>query len=257
MRILILGCGWVGEEVAKNYLKRGDDVFATCTSLAKAEYLNAFGCKVAVINFDDSNTVEEFPKEFDYVLNSIPASSKNTVAEISNRFENVRNYLSHIHYKKHIYLSSIGIYPDIDFTFDEAYAGKMNERLEAAEQKVHLPKTHIYRLGGLFGKNRVFAKYFQNRNCSTCDQPANFVHVDDVVNLLVLGFENDLQNSIYNILAPEHPTKKEVILTSAEKYGFALPSGFEAQDSFQKIVDGSKISKELDYQYIYPSPLDF
>lgn len=257
MRILILGCGWVGEEVAKYYIEKGDDVFATCTSIEKADNLNAFGCKVAIVNFDDANSIDEFPKEFDYVLNSIPASSKNTVAEISNRFQNVRNYLSHIRYKKHIYLSSIGIYPDIDFTFDEAYAGEMNERLEVAEQKVQLPKTHIYRLGGLFGKNRIFAKYFQNRICTTGDQSANFVHVDDVVNLLALGFKNDLQNSIYNILAPEHPTKKEVILTSAEKYGFALPSGFEVQDSFQKIVDGSKISKELDYQYIYPSPLDF
>lgn len=257
MRILILGCGWVGEEVAKYYIEKGDDVFATCTSIEKADNLNAFGCKVAIVNFDDANSIDEFPKEFDYVLNSIPASSKNTVAEISNRFQNVRNYLSHIRYKKHIYLSSIGIYPDIDFTFDELYAGEMNERLEVAEQKVQLPNTHIYRLGGLFGKNRIFAKYFQNRICTTGDQPANFLHVDDVVNLLALGFENDLQSLIYNILAPEHPTKKEVILASVEKYGFALPSGFEAQDSFQKIVDGSKISKELDYQYIYPSPLDF
>lgn len=257
MRILILGCGWVGEEVAKYYIEKGDDVFATCTSFEKAEYLNAFGCKVAVVNFDDSNSVEEFPKEFDYVLNSIPASSKNTVAEISHRFVNVHQYLSSVLYKKHIYLSSIGIYPDIDFTFDEAYAAEMNERLAVTEQKVQLPKTHIYRLGGLFGKNRIFAKYFQNRICTTGNQPANFVHVDDVVNLIVNGFSINLASSIYNIVAPQHPSKKEVIIASAEKYGFALPSGFEAQDSFQKIVDGSKISKALDYQYIYPSPLDF
>ncbi len=257
MRILILGCGWVGEEVAKYYIEKGDVVFATCTSIEKSDYLKSLGCKVAVVNYDDSNTVEEFPKDFDYVLNSIPASSKNTVAEISNRFQNVRDYLTHIHYKKHIYLSSIGIYPDIDFTFDEAYAGETNERLEAAEQKAHLRHTHIYRLGGLFGKNRIFAKYFQNRICTTGHHPANFVHVDDVVALIIKGFENDLKSYIYNIVAPEHPSKKEVILASAEKYGLELPSGFEAQDSFQKIVDSSKISIELDYKYIYPSPLDF
>src|SRR5690606_17535659 len=257
MRILILGCGWVGEEVAKYYTEKGWEVYVTCTSAEKKEYLTVLGLDVAVVNFDEQVSISEFPTTFDFVLNSIPASSRSSVSEISKRFENVRNYLQTINYYKQIYLSSIGIYPDKDGIFNEDFNNDLNDRLLVAEQKVELTNSHIYRLGGLFGKNRIFAKYFANRNCTTGDQPANFIHVDDVVALITKAFESDLHHPIYNLVAPEHPTKKEVILASTKKYGFQLPSAFEPENSFQKIVDGNLIIKELNYSFKYSSPVTF
>ena len=257
MRLLILGCGWVGEEVAKYYTGKGWQVYATCTSAEKKDYLTSLGLDVAVVNFDEEVSISEFPTTFDFVLNSIPASSRSSVSEISNRFENVRNYLQTINYNKQIYLSSIGIYPDKDGIFNEDCKEDLNERLFVAERKVELLNSHIYRLGGLFGKNRIFAKYFANRVCTTGDQPANFIHLDDVVALITKGFESDLNNRIYNLVAPEHPSKKEVILASAAKYNFEPPSSFQPENSFQKMVAGLRIINELNYSFKYSSPLIF
>lgn len=257
MRILILGCGWVGEEVAKYYISRGYEVFATCTSEEKKEHLHSLGLRVAVVDFDEEISISEFPSAFDHVLNSIPASSKSSVDEIAHRFENIQKYLSNIRFKKQIYLSSIGIYPDTDGIFDEEFSEDLNERLRIAEQKIFDNTTHIYRLGGLFGKNRIFAKYFANRVCTRGEQPANFIHIDDVVALLVAGFGSKLQANLYNVVAPEHPTKEEVIRASAKKYHLELPLEFKPENSFQKIVDGSKIIEELNYTYKYPSPVTF
>lgn len=257
MRILILGCGWVGEDVAVHYLKNNWEVYVTCTSLEKKDYLSSLGFNAAVVNFDIESNIPEFSDTYDYVLNSVPASSRNSVAEISKRFQHVREYLNTIRFQKQIYLSSIGIYPDQDAVFDEDYSGNLNERLLVAEQHIILSSSTIYRLGGLFGKNRIFAKYFANRVCTTGDQPSNFIHVDDVVGLIVKGFETDLNDSIYNLVAPEHPSKKDVILASARKYGFEEPSDFIPQNSFQKIVNGSKIVGELSYAFKFTSPLEF
>lgn len=257
MRILILGCGWVGEEVAKYYANKNWEVYVTCTSAEKKEYLGSLGLEVAIINFDSQAFVSDFPNSFDYVLNSIPASSKNSVEQTSNRFQNVRQYLDTIQYQKQIYLSSIGIYPDRDAVFDEDFSGDLNERLLVAEQQIEMHNTHIYRLGGLFGKNRIFAKYFANRVCTTGEQPANFIHIDDVIALIRKGFETDLQKSIYNLVVPEHPSKKEVILASAKKYGFEFPEAFEPAHSFQKIVNADTIMHELSYEFKHPNPLHF
>ncbi len=258
MKILILGCGWVGEELALNYLNRGIEVFVTCTSEEKKIRLQGLGLHAACVNFDKDSDVISFPREFDYILVSIPASSRAEQIVLEQRFTNVVTYLQTLTYAKAIFLSSTGIYPDKDGTFDEDHSEELNVRLLYAENKLasNIPII-IYRLGGLFGKNRIFAKYFQRKVCTTGNQPANFVHLDDVVALIIEGFDNDLSLGIYNIVAPEHPSKEEIIKASAKKYGFDMPASYDPQQSFQKIVIGDKIIESLDYRFKYASPLYF
>lgn len=257
-KVLILGCGWVAEDLAVKLLAEGHQVWATTTQEEKAVRLNELGITAVKANFDADVELSTFPTSFDYILTSVPASSKIDIIQTKARFENVKAYLEQISYTKNIYLSSIGVYPNIDYTFDEEYDNVMNDRLIVAEEiMLSLDNTVVYRLGGLFGKTRIFAKYFENRICTTGDQLANFVHVDDVVELIGRGFENFLKYTIYNIVAPEHPQKKEVILASAEKYSFQMPSGWQPKDSFQKLVHGTRIIDELCYSFKYPNPVLF
>lgn len=257
-KILILGCGWVAEEWAQRLLDRGHQVWATTTQQEKAVRLQRLGIQAVVAHFDDAVGEVLVPKAFDFVLTSIPAASKLDVAQTKSRFEHVSHFLQTISFTSHIYLSSTGIYPDIDGTFDESYDTILNERLVTAERIMSsLDNTVVYRLGGLFGKNRIFAKYFENKVCTTGEQVANFVHVNDVVALIDRGFEYPLDSAIYNIVAPEHPLKEQVIVASAQKYGFQEPAAWEAADSFQKIVDGTRIIRALNYTFEYPNPIDF
>lgn len=261
MNILILGCGWVGEEFGRLMLRHGAQVTATTTTAEKKHTLSTLGIHVHLVNFDLEHVAEvPFTAQYDFVLNSVPASKRMSESEVRDRFLRVNNLLSNIDYQKHIYLSSIGIYPSVDGRFDETFANleQLHPTLKVAEDTMStLSKTIIFRLGGLFGKERILAKYFQNKVCNSGGQPANFVHLDDVVQLIHLGFKNNLQHNLYNVVAPEHPKKEEVIKQSAGKYGFGLPSGFDNTDNYQKIVSGDRLEKELDYSFKFPSPLDF
>lgn len=237
---------------------QGADLWLTTTSSDKAVRLEQLGYQVQVVDFDRELVPWTWPTSFDYVLTSVPATSKFPQDVLEQRFMNVRKLLQRITYRKHIFLSSVGVYPDRDGVIDEHYAIDLNPRLLFAEELLKsLPHTLIFRLGGLFGKNRIFAKYFANRVCATGDQLANFVHLDDVVALLDLGFAHLEGGEVYNIVSPEYPTKEEVVRASTQKYGYDLPIAFEPKDNFQKKVLSTKIVAALNYSFIYSSPLDF
>jgi len=241
---------------------QGHEVWASTTTSEKYHRLKADGIFSFILDFDYENFPAQvvLPTQFDFVLNSIPASQKNSVAILENRFSNIKSFYAHMTWKRQVFLSSIGIYPDKDGVFDESYADitELSSKLLLAEASMlGLADTIIYRLGGLFGKNRVFAKYFAERICTTGEQPANFVHIDDVIRLLEAASCNALKYTVYNIVAPLHPKKKDVILASAKKYGYALPLAFEAADATQKIVSGRLLLEELDYQFVLPDPLQF
>ncbi len=259
--LLILGCGWVGEELAYQLKGKGWNVWVTTTTPEKYHRLINDGIFGYIHDFDRDLYVD-LPVDisFDAVINSIPATQRNSEAEIDHRFSFVFNALSFINYKKHIFLSSVGVYPDIDGTFDETFNQEelMTQKLRIAEKKMmSLPFSSTFRLGGLFGKNRIFGKYFQDKVVTTGDQPANFIHLDDVIGIIGQALETNLPIGYYNLVAPEHPSKKEVILKSAQKYMYSYPSSFDPKDSFQKLIVADKITNLLNYQFKYPSPLDF
>lgn len=259
-RVLILGCGWVGEEFAHAMKLRSYEVWVTTTTEEKRLRLSEQGFQAVLLDVDSKVDLEDagLPTVFEFVLNSIPASSRNSQELLLQRFDGLKSLLEQLCFRKHIYLSSIGIYPDMDGVFDEKWHSNLDERLLLAEQCMQqVDNTLIYRLGGLFGKSRIFAKYFSGKVCKTGNQPTNFVHLADVVKLLVLGFERLQPGELFNIVAPEHPKKKAVILASASKYGYAGPSAFEPTLNFQKIVSGQKVIDQLQYRYTYPSPLKF
>lgn len=262
MRILILGCGWLGESFAIDMLQQGHEVWASTTQEEKYHRLKTEGIFSFIADFDKplDRIDTRLPDQYDLVLNSVPASKKNSLAVLEDRFAAIQLFLQKIRWTKLIYLSSIGIYPDRDGVFDESFTAKdaLSDQLLLAEDlMLQLPHSYVFRLAGLFGKGRIFAKYFANRICTTGEQPANFVHLDDVVRLIALAAGRDLSHRVYNVVTPMHPKKKEVIRASAEKYGFALPERFEAGDDVQKIVDGSLLQDELDYHFIKPNPIDF
>lgn len=258
MTVLILGCGWVGEAFAQLLKALGHKLYVSTTNMQKYHRLQADGISVVLADFDQALHSADFPQQVDYVLTSVPASKSLQADELAARFQAIYTLLYKVQYKKHIFLSSVGVYPDTDGRFTEDSEVLEDSHLRRAE--LHLlgcANTHVYRLGGLFGEDRVFAKYFQGRVCTTGEQPANFIHRDDVLQLILQGFEQELKAEVYNLVCPMHPTKKEVILASAEKYGYQAPQAFVAGDSFQKYVSGSKLTEELGYSFLYPSPNDF
>jgi len=261
MKILIVGAGWVGQYLVKHWLKEGHAIQLTARSSSSLSQWKGVLQACFQVDFDTPDVVwpVELDREVDLVIISVPLGTNSELAHFRTA-QLVKN-LSLLKSKTAIYLSSVGIYPDLNGTMSED--GFLPEGADLvrshAEQAISscFATHYTLRLGGLFGLDRIFARYFVNKICYTGDQPSNFIHVEDVRRCIEQLSVSNLPSGIFNLVCPEHPSKREVILASANKYQLPLPNQFISRDSAQKIVSPDKLIQALNFEYHYSNPLNF
>jgi len=109
------------------------------------------------------------------------------------------------------------------------------------------PQANILRLGGLMGGERLLKNY----NISNLDQLVNHIHYADICSVIEKMLERHSESKVYNVVAPVHPNKEEVI--NAQK---GLPYSGTRTDT-GRIISPEKLISELDFQFQYPDPRYF
>lgn len=151
-------------------------------------------------------------------------------------------------------MSSISVYREFDKEIDENISiTKIGLQKEVEDLLLSLrERVVVLRLGGLMGDDRISGKW---KSVSTfSDGEVNYIHRDDVINITKNILQKDVQNGIYNLVAPKHPLRSQVHKTNSEKFGFELGS-FEGKTS--RVVNSEAIVKKLGYSFLYPDPLEF
>ena len=151
-------------------------------------------------------------------------------------------------------MSSISVYREFDEDVDESADIKDPRLQKDAEDLVMRAKENvlILRLGGLMGEDRISGKW--KGTSSFSDGFVNYVHKDDVINIVKLMIEKDIKKGIYNLVAPKYPLRSEVHKRNSERLGFKL-GNFEGMTKRKVLSD--KLIRYLDYTSLYPDPLLF
>ncbi|MEC3880345.1 NAD-binding protein [Parapedobacter sp. 10938] len=262
MDILIVGCGWVGTYLATELLDAGHRVWATCTSTEKAQRLETLGLTAAVADFDTDEGLPDLGQQvFDVAIISVPITRKDNMTVVQGRFARLVDFLRRVSFNQSFFFGSVGIYPKVsatilETTFSDA---ELAPKLLWGEHALRAayPNLNILRLGGLFGFERVMAKYFVGKVCEIGYQTANSVHVEDIYGVIAATMAASTQKKTYNLVCPEHPLKKDVIAASAAKYGYGMPTAFSAADKTAKVVSPERLIADLGYRFKYRSPLEF
>jgi len=264
MDVLILGCGWVGTIFAEKLIQQGCKVFASTTSPQKVEPMQEAGMTPYLIDFNNPALSRETflsTMHFDLVLISVPAKRREEYATCADKFKRLSSFVENIHASSIVYLSSVGIYPATGQLIHEMDipAEQLDKKLYQAEQTLlqQVKGLNILRLGGIFGYNRIPGKHFSNKTCPVADQRANYIHADDIFEIVMAIYRTKTSNQLFNAVSPHHPTKKEVILKMSTKYNFALPSSFEDVKGPDKTVSSKKLVDILAYRFLYPNPIDY
>ena len=255
-KIGIIGCGWLGLHLAK-HLSEQYKIYCTATSEEKCSQLEKLGFESEVHTFSDVEIESDAKpwdilKELDAIIITIPFPKNTEFSGLRTRFENVVQFIRN--FDKTIFLmSSIGIYPQIDEEMNETNVLKeyLNQNILGIENLMRneFPQMNILRLAGLMGGSRVFSNY----KISNPEQIVNHVHYEDICLIIEKMISRKMISKTYNVVAPQHPTKQEVIDFQTHKKD---TNHLSDQKKGRKIVS-STLETELDYQFIHPDPKKF
>lgn len=264
--ISILGCGWLGVPLAKHLIEKGFSVKGSVTSEEKFDLLTGAGIEPFRIVVSDTEVIMDDPGFFhgEVLIISIPPKRIENIEQVfPSQIRRLIPFILNSDIKKVIFISSTSVYPDKnqlaredDFLIPDKASGRALLEAEELFREIAEFETTIIRFGGLIGADRNPARFLLKSSHKIVDAPVNLIHQDDCIEIISSIIDHDLWGETLNAVCPEHPTKKHFYGKAAEQAGFS-PLAISEENIPSKIVDSSKLITLLDYQFIYPSPMDY
>lgn len=268
--VSILGCGWLGFPLAKSLVGKGYQVSGSTTTQEKMIELKKEEISPYLLKIDGSDKKNALsgPSAFfncDLLIIDIPPKVKSTSEHSHpNQIKQIIECIVRQRVKKVIYISATSVYPATSNAVDEStpidVENTGNGALFLAEQLLKETNVDlsILRCGGLLGYDRIPGKYYIGKVVTNGNTPVNYIHRDDAIAVIHELIKADTWNHTFNLVAPLHPTRKEVFVKNAEDLHFEPPR-FETQQDPEpyKLVLGEKLVEQLHYEFIYPDPLFF
>src|SRR6266567_3127140 len=117
MRVLIVGCGYVGQALGVELVRQDHEVFGLRRRQASAAELTAAGLKPLVADITRPEELATLPAPFDWVVNTV-SSTKGGVEEYRQVYlhgtRHLIEWLAPTLLKKFIYTSSTSVYGQTD-----------------------------------------------------------------------------------------------------------------------------------------------
>lgn len=278
MRVLIVGCGYVGLPLGAELVRQGHEVFGLRrTDLAEAN-LRAAGLTPLSADITRSEDLARIPASFDWVVNTV-SSTQGGVDDYRQAYwqgtKNLLEWLQNSPLKKFVYTSSTSVYGQTDGSLvkessvtepvsvtSRVLVETEHLLVEAARQK-HFPAA-ILRVAGIYGpdRGRLLLQYLKNeaRMTGQGERILNMIHRDDVVGAVLTALRDGRPGEIYNAVDDEPVTQLHFFSWLAEVLGKYPPpfvaeaeAGEPKRGLTQKKVSNRKLKMELGYAFKYPT----
>ena len=209
-RLLIAGCGYLGQAVADLFLADGWEIEAWTMSPESARQLGEKQYLSRAVDISDATQVAAHRADFDVALHCASTRGGGGDAYRSVYFTGVRNLLNQFPSSKLLFVSSTSVYGQTggEWVNEESSAEPQTETgriLREAEELVLSQSGTVIRLGGLYGPGRsaLLKKFLAGEAVLDLqnDRFKNEIHRDDAataVRLLIL--RNESASQIYNVV---------------------------------------------------------
>ena len=273
MRVLIVGCGYVGLPLGAGLVRQGHEVFGLRRSAA--EELQAAGIKPLLADITQPESLKDLPRNFNWVVNCVAAggSTDNYRQVYLEGNRNLVLWLADSPPKRFIYTSSTSVYGQNDGSVvteespaepveDTAKVLVEAEKLLLAEAHNKFPTT-ILRVAGIYGPGRGhwFRQFLRGEARIEGDgsRILNMIHRDDVAGCIIAALERGTPSEIYNAVDDEPVSQRELFEWLAATLGKPMPQSISEEAGFvrkrgvtNKRVSNRKLKTELGYQFQHP-----
>jgi len=274
MRVLIVGCGYVGLPLGAELVRQGHEVFGLRRSVSAERELKTAGIKPLVADITRPETLAKLPRGFDWVVNCVAAGggAENYRRVYLEGTRNLLEWLAGAPPEKFVHTGSTSVYAQYDGSAvteaspaePVAATAKIlrkteNVLLAAAREK--FPAV-ILRVAGIYGPGRGhWVKQFlrgEARIEGDGSRWLNMIHRDDVVGCIIAALKNGRAGEIYNAADDQPMRQLNFFAWLAETLGKPLPPFVpETPDERKrgvtaKRVSNAKLRTELNYEFRFP-----
>lgn len=250
-RVMILGAGWLGLALAKVLRDSGYDVTGTYRSEHTRHNLETAGIESLHVDLCAPHLPQKL-YDTDVLCIFIPPSNNLEYVKILTKITQNAKFKD---LKQVIFTSSTSVYIENNEPKDENAPINPQSIIAQAEQVfAPYPQCTILRMSGLMGGSRYLLKYFKDV-VPLSETRANHIHQDDAIALIKRAIADKLQGT-YNVCAPEHPTRAQIIQKQCEKLQQKLPL-MKQGASPKGIILADKIQTALAYHFVRPDPTNF
>ncbi|PVZ87162.1 NAD(P)-dependent oxidoreductase [Serratia sp. S1B] len=267
-KVAIIGLGWLGMPLALSLMSRGYEVVGSKTTPDGVEAARMSGVECYQLELVpqlvcQADDLEQLLR-VDALVVTLPASR--TVEGSRGYFDAVQMLVdSAIAYAvpRIIFTSSTSVYGDASGSVNEdsplhpvTSSGCVLAELELWLHQLPNTSVDILRLAGLVGTERHPGRFLAGKvDVKGGAQGVNLVHQDDVIAAIQLLLQLPTGGHVYNLCAPIHPAKREFYPLVAQQLHLPPPRFAEEREQEGRLVDGSRICRELGFAYQHPDPI--
>ena len=278
MRVLIIGCGYVGLPLGVELLRQGHAVSGLRRSAEGAAGLRSAGLEPVIADITRRGALAGLSLPYDWIVNTI-SSSKGGAEEYQEvYFEGTRNLLQWLAPeppKKYIHTGSTSVYGQTDASqvkeSSPAEPATPTGRILAATEKLLLDFVRekqfpavLLRVAGIYGPGRGhhFLQYLKGeaKIPGRGERCLNMIHRDDVIGAIITALQSGRAGEIYNLVDDEPVPQIHFFRWLSETLGKNMPpfvpesaASVSKRGATNKKVLNRKLKMELGYKFRYPT----
>ena len=240
MRILIVGCGYLGLATGALLVRAGHDVFGLRRSAAADDELRTAGITPLHGDLTRPGDLAALPGPFDGVVNAVSSSRGGVDVYRAVYLGGVRNLLAWLAPcppRRLVHVSSTSVYAQADGSVvdedSEAVGASETSRVLVETEKVLLEAARggfpavILRVAGIYGPGRghLFQQFLagEARSAPAGSRILNMIHRDDAAAAVGAALEGAAAGGVYNVVDDEPVPQRTFLAWLAERTGRPMP----------------------------------